>query len=222
MRFIDFSLATMPAYASILAQLRDPGSQAKLLDVGCCFGQDLRRLVVDGAPSTSVLGLELRPEFISLGYELFADGSYFSGEMIVGDALDDSPNGAAAILRGKVDIVHIASFLHLFDWDGQIKAGVRLVEFIKPDAANALVLGRQLGSSQPKERKNPANPSEISFMHNPESFQKLWSEIAERTGTKWEVDAWLKTVTTHSTNDKKEQWLGNNIELLQFEARRVD
>ena len=80
MRFLDFSLARMPSYDKILARLCDPAAPAKLLDVGCCFGQDLRRLVVDGAPSENLVGLELKPQFLSLGYDLFADREFLQRE----------------------------------------------------------------------------------------------------------------------------------------------
>ena len=44
MRFVDLSLKTMQSYPAILSQLADPQSESRLIDVGCDFGSDLRKL----------------------------------------------------------------------------------------------------------------------------------------------------------------------------------
>jgi len=114
MRFLDFSLARMPSYGKILARLNDSSAPARLLDVGRCFGQDLRRLVADGAPSENLAGLDLEPEFLELGYDLFADREFFKGQMIAGNIFDEFPDSPVASLKGTIDIAHAASFFHLF------------------------------------------------------------------------------------------------------------
>ncbi|KAL7954169.1 hypothetical protein V8C34DRAFT_317513 [Trichoderma compactum] len=60
-------------------------------------------------------------------------------------------------LDGKITIVHAANFFHLFTWEQQVKIGVRI-----------------------DGRKK-------SFLHNQESFQKLWDEIGMKTETRWRV-----------------------------------
>jgi len=221
MRFLDFSLAKMPSYNKILARLRKPAAPAKLLDVGCCFGQDLRRLVADGAPSENLIGLDLEPQFLSLGYNFFADREFFKGQMVAGDIFDESPDSAVAALKGTIDIAHAASFFHLFSWDDQVIAGVHLVRLMK-NAPDVLVLGRQLGSSTGEERPSPTNPNSKMYFHSPESFKKLWVVISERTGTNWDVNAWLEVVATHSKRADKKQWMDNRIQLLYFEVCRTE
>jgi SAM-dependent methyltransferase len=220
MRFLDFSLATMPSYSWILARLRDSGSPAKLLDVGCCFGQDLRRLVADGAPSEDLVGLDLEPQFLLLGYDLFADRESYKGQMVAGDIFDKSPDGPLALLKGSIDIAHAASFFHLFSWKDQVNAGVQLVRLMK-NTPEALVLGRHLGSSIGEERLSPTNSNVKMYFHCPDSFKKLWAVISERTGTNWNVNAWLEETTTYSKSADKKKWMDNRIELLYFEVRRT-
>ncbi len=79
-----------------LGRLCDSTSPARLLDVGCCFGQDLRKLVVDGVPSERLVGLEPESKFLDLGFELFADRELFKGQMIAGNLFDESPNSLVA------------------------------------------------------------------------------------------------------------------------------
>ncbi|KAE9372774.1 hypothetical protein N431DRAFT_467011 [Stipitochalara longipes BDJ] len=220
MRFLDFSLAKMPSYDNILERLCDSTAPARLLDVGCCFGQDLRRLVADGAPSEHLVGLELESQFLDLGFDLFVDHELFKGQMIAGNLFDESPNAPLASLRGSIDIAHAASFFHLFNWDDQVNAGVHLVRLMR-NTPGALVLGRQLGSSTGEERPSPTNPNSKMYYHSPDSFKALWAVISERTETNWDVNAWLEMTNTHSKRADKEQWMRNRIQLLYFEVRQT-
>ena len=61
-----------------------------LLDLGCCFGQDLRRLVADGAPSRNLCGMDCNATFIDLGYDLFLDRETFEATFVVSDFLNDA------------------------------------------------------------------------------------------------------------------------------------
>lgn len=64
-RFLDLSISLSPLYPTILHRLKE--SNSTFLDIGCCFAQDIRKLVSDGAPSKNILGADLRLEFIDLG-----------------------------------------------------------------------------------------------------------------------------------------------------------
>jgi len=220
MRFLDFSLAKMPSYDKILARLCDTTAPARLLDVGCCFGQDLRRLVADGAPSENLVGLELEPKFVDLGFGLFADRELFKGQMIVGSIFDESVNGPVASLKGSINIVNAAFFFHLFSLDDQIKLGVNLVNLMKDDP-KAMVLGRHLGSSIGEERSSPMAPTGKMYFHSPDSFKSLWATISERTQTTWHVNAWLEVTSTHTKGVGESWWTGNQILMLHFEVHQV-
>lgn len=68
--FLEFGISTLPQYEQVLSRTKQG---EKLLDLGCCMGQDIRKLVFDGAPAENVSATELEPEFIDLGFELFRD-----------------------------------------------------------------------------------------------------------------------------------------------------
>jgi len=190
------------------------------MDVECCFGQELRRLVLDGALGESLVGLELESGFLDLGFDLFADRELCKGRMIVGNIFDESPDGPLASLRGSINIVHAASFFHLFTLEDQVKLGVNPVHLMR-DAPGALVLGRHLGSSTGEERPSRMIPNGKMYFHSPDSFKTLWAKISERTQTTWHVNAWLETVSTYSKGVGKEWWTGNLIQLLYFEVHQI-
>lgn len=211
MRFLDFSLSTMPSYDIILSSLSSKEDPKTLLDVGCCFGQDLRKLVVDGAPGSQLVGAELNPDFIDLGYDLFMDRNTYGGRFIAGDIFEDTPGSAMKALDRTIDIVHIASFLHLFGWDEQVKAAVRLVKFLK-NKPGTIVLGRQVGSSKPGEYAHSAGAAGVTYSHDEDTFQQLWIEVEKLTATKWKLETSMKNVVTK----------GPTVELLYLEATRIE
>ena len=53
MRFLDFSLTTVPSYDSIFSSFSGKDDLKTFLDAGCCLGQDVRKSVVDGAPGSN-------------------------------------------------------------------------------------------------------------------------------------------------------------------------
>ena len=91
-------------------------------------------------------------------------------------------------LDGKIDIVYAGSFLHLFGYAGQFKVCERIVKLLKP-VKGSMVAGRQAGYVVAGERVYRANFQEKMFRHNVESFEKMWEEVGEKTGTKWRVEA---------------------------------
>ncbi len=155
------------------------------LDLGCCFGQDLRKLAADGAPSEHLYGSDLRPEFFALGYDLFRDKSTLKSKFLVGDVFDAS--SPLSELDGKIDIIYAASFLHLFGYEDQVNVCKRMVKLLK-GKKDSVVLGRQVGHANGGEHPQRNDPTKTRWRHNEESFRKMWYEVGELTGSKWRVE----------------------------------
>ncbi|KIH89205.1 hypothetical protein SPBR_07674 [Sporothrix brasiliensis 5110] len=200
-RFLDLYFTKLPVYASVVERLRDGGD--RLLDAGCCFGYMLRQLAADGAPTANLVGSDLEQLFIDLGFDLFRDRDTFKGTFVAADMLEDDEAGAGqkelTALDGTLDVVHAASFFHIFSWEDQVRLGERVVRFFRPadktKATNSgqprLLFGRQVGNIAPVDRATLAARGEYRFHHNPATLQQLWDEIGERTKTKWRVEAEL-------------------------------
>ncbi|KAI9686044.1 MAG: hypothetical protein M1822_004027 [Bathelium mastoideum] len=221
MKFLDFPLATMPSYAAIVARLSDPGSDCRLIDVGCAFGADLRKLVLNGAIGSNgrLTGLDIEPKFIDLGFELFQDRHSFPGRFVVANILDDAPANPAHSLARSADIVHAAAFLHLFRWDEQVQACICLIRLLK-DQPGTMVLGRQFGSTEPKEYPHTTNPSGFTFSHDETTFTQLWKEVGKETNTQWHVQASFFQPTANSPDAGPANWKGSTFRTLYFEVTR--
>ncbi|KAH7029525.1 uncharacterized protein B0I36DRAFT_364056 [Microdochium trichocladiopsis] len=186
--------------------------------------------------------------------------------------IDATPqeNKAMDALDGKIDIIHASSLFHLFGWETQKKAAIRMVKLLKQDDPAVMIFGRHVGVSRPRKGsatstsassadadpttpttatmirpttpmtpmtpgwitataaaaadnsngslspQSPLSPSsrpgsssirsggsggspaltmqggDKRFLHDARTWQRLWDEVGEATGTRWrtEVD-WL-------------------------------
>jgi hypothetical protein len=176
--FLDFSIATSPQYEKVLYKMKTYPN-AKLLDLGCCFGQDLRQLRFEGVAPERLMGSELMSEFVEFGYELFRDKETLGAEFRCGDFFDDSWAGLKDA-RGAFQFIYAASFFHLFPWDQQVEAMSRTVQLLQPVKGSA-IFGRQLYVEQAGEVKTSLMGGTM-FRHNEDSFKKLVAVVAEKTG----------------------------------------
>ena len=177
-----------PAYGEILTRIE---LGQKFLDIGCCLGSDIRALLYDGAPACNVFGLDIEAEFINLGYDLFVDEEKLARHHFrIASIFDETitrPDGTLGDLAGNIDIVHCGAFLHLFEWDGQVRAIERIILEILVQKRGCLLLGRQKGCKVPGTYDHSFREQK-SYGHNETSFKAMWKEIGDRTGTEWKVD----------------------------------
>ena len=209
------SLPSYAAYPAILATLK-ADSSAALLDVGCCFGQDLRKLVVDGVNPSQLAGLDLKPEFNELGKRLFRDADTHHIDFYARDIFDDGADWEP--LWRRYDVIHITSFLHIWNWDDQVKAARRLVGFLKPKPGS-LFVGSGIGSTVGGEGPNLEGTG-TNYRQSEESFARLWREVGNITGTKWGVKSRLQRFepTKPAEGQVRED---QNMGVLTFEVQML-
>lgn len=210
------SISQHPLYNSILSATK---SGSKLLDLGCCFGQDIRKLASDGAPSENLVGSDLSPKFLDMGYDLFLDRETLKSKYYAADIFDPESELMQGE-KGKLDIVHAASVIHLFDLKKQKEVLKVIIQLLKPEAGS-LVVGRQVATTLPGEKSATMDPNRKMFWHNDETFVKMWDEVGqEMGGVKFDVKAdlkhnkeWIKN-TTNPTHDE-------NFRILTFSVKRL-
>lgn len=201
----------MPSYPRVLEGINNGG---ELLDIGCCFAQDIRKLVRDGASPERLWGAELQADFIDLGYDLFNDQERMKAHFLTADIFDSA--GPLSKLSNKFEFIHIGLFLHLFDWEGQKTACKTIVDLLKSQKG-VMVLGQQVGSLTPGQV--PKSSGSSMYKHDAETFKKLWKEVGEDTGTEWEVRASLDAGLGIEVHKRK--WDDPNTRRLTFEVERL-
>ena len=180
-RFMDLDLSNHPRYSEILSRLKSPDEDELFLDFGCCVGQDIRKLLLDGAPVSKIYGSDILPEFIETGYELFRDKSTFPSDHFVApaDAFDESGDNALARFDGKVSILHISAVFHLFGLEQQRKLARRCLKLLS-HKKKCLVLGGQTANINAGEY--PRGNGGMRWRHNSESWAQLWENAAREQG----------------------------------------
>ncbi|KAI1739178.1 hypothetical protein F4680DRAFT_150065 [Xylaria scruposa] len=178
-RFLDFNSTLQdPLFETVSKRLRAPGSAETLLDVGCCLGHVVRQLIADGVPSERLYGTDLQDSFLDLGYDLFRDRDRNRATFVVGDMLQEEEPRLEE-LTGKIDIIYASAFFHLFQREDQIKAGKRMVKFLKPENQNAIIFGHNGG---------PKIVGWEKYVLDEETWGHMWNEIGEATGTTWKTE----------------------------------
>jgi SAM-dependent methyltransferase len=215
-RFTNLTLLTHPLYNNIVSRLKDE-KDAVYLDVGCCFGQDLRQLVQDGVPSERLTGLDIAGPLIELGYNLFLDKATLQSRFIVADVFQGPAQGhvwTELEKSGGFDVVHCSAFFHLFTLEEQITAAKQLARLVKK---GGIIVGRQIGSVKPGDL--PAIKEQtFSYRHNVESFNAMWEKVGEVTSTRWEVGGTMDMVGVKPDSPVEDE----NSRRLLFSITRVE
>jgi SAM-dependent methyltransferase len=198
-RFLDNGITDCEEYGEVLKRLR---RGEKLLDVACCFGQTVRQLVANGAPSENIYGSDLESGFIELGYKLFKDRDKLQSKFLVADIFN--PASSLNDIKGKVDIVYAGSFFHLWGLEKQKEVSKAVANLLRPQPGS-MIIGRQVGAITAVERSSATGSM---FRHNVESFQELWKEIGDDLGVTFTVTATLKELGSHffEKGDTRRLW----------------
>ncbi|KAJ3872560.1 hypothetical protein F5051DRAFT_151056 [Lentinula edodes] len=89
--FLRFRILRSQSGYKQLLELGSTRANALFLDIGCCFGNDLRKAIEDGFPAQNVIASDLRPDFWNFGHELFnTDPKTFPVTFVPGDVLSSS------------------------------------------------------------------------------------------------------------------------------------
>lgn len=184
-----------------------------MLDLGCCFAQDIRKLVYDGAPAENLYGTDLEAGFIDLGYDLFLDKETLKSHFFAADALN--PDSDLNQLKGQISIIYAGFFFHLFTFDQAVEIAVRLIGIMKAEKGS-LILGKQAGSPTADDRLLDLKAAGKLWRHSPESWTKVWQVAGQKSGTKWRVNAVLEE------NDAKEAWAKIKPQWLSWEIEREE
>jgi len=182
----------MPAYKDVL-KLGQERKGAILLDVGCCFGNDVRKVAADGFPVEQIIASDLKREFWDLGHLLFRSSpESFPVQFIEGNALDPaflSPFLGAVEpmekvnlsniktlnhLRGQVSVIWAAALFHLFSEKDQRQLAHALGRLLSPESGS-IIFGAHIASDNKGTMVDESSEKSVRlFCHNPDSWKELW------------------------------------------------
>jgi len=195
--FARLKLARLSAYPELL-KLGKTRNGAIFVDLGCCLGNDLRKLILDGYPQEVCIGVDLRKELWAFGHMMFrSTPESFPVPFIQGDVFDPAfldsfeplstrtsapPSSFPDLytlaslnpLRGYISAFFTGAFFHLFTEKDQFKLACKLARMLSPEPGSMLI-GVQGGS----ERRGLWRPSPdySMYCHNPDSWREMWERV---------------------------------------------
>lgn len=144
----------------------------------------IRKLVCDGAPGENLPRSELGPAFVELGHELFRDKHKLSATFKTGDFFGVDLGGLES---QSFDYIYGGAFFHLFTWEEQVEAMSRAIGLLKQKPGST-IFGWQTGAEKPGSRAHYSARSGELYSHNEQSFEKLVSEVTDKTGVGLSTD----------------------------------
>lgn len=193
----------------MLSRLRSSSSNTQFLDLGTCLGQDLRKLLFDGAPLQSLYGLDIFPEYERMGHELFRDADTFQNRFIAADILGETVDSKLAKTDGTWDVISINMFLHIFDWDTQVRTCRRILKLLSKKPGS-MVIGVQTGSIEAGEHvlKPPyveEGERKTVYRQSMETFTEMWKIVERDEGVELKVNVVYDEKTDRDRRAKEEE-----------------
>ena len=181
------------------------------LDLGCCLGQDLRKLILDASPNLPpprdltgrIYGADILPSFIDAGYSLFRDEHIMPRSQFIApaDVFDTSPDNALSKLDGTVSVLHVGAVFNLFDLKQQRDVGRRCLKLLERKGVEMAVSGQRQGGGEVQWSKRALIFGEqvgnvtaghtarqsggLRYRHNEESWKGMWGELVQED--EWEA-----------------------------------
>ena len=171
---------------------------------------------MDGIPSQRLIGLDIEEPLMEQGYDFFLDRGSLQSRFLVADIFKGSAQGSVwtDLEERGVDVVHCSAFFHLFTKEEQTLAAKNIGRLVKK---GGLILGRTMGSIQGTDFPGPKEGT-VCYRHNIETFDEMWRQVGEITGTSWEVEGSLDMVGVRPETPIHDE----NSRRLLFAVRRID
>ena len=187
-RCIKYSMFILPRLnktAKFITEIRPKllsSKQASILDIGCCFGTDLRYCLYSGCNKTQILGVDISKEFINLGFEFYGDKHELNDRFFTMDIFHE--NGKRFINHAiklndneKFDVIYIGSVYHLLSKE-QCKSLTQIASSLIKES-DGIIFGGTVGVES-KPGNYPRSKQKMRYLHTKDSF-----EIMLKSNTKF-------------------------------------
>ncbi|KAF5359218.1 hypothetical protein D9756_003136 [Leucocoprinus leucothites] len=193
--FTSLRSSRLPGYNQAL-ELSRTRSDPIFLDLGCCFGNILRKAVVDGWPVEGAIGSDLHRGLWEYGHELFKSSpEMFPAGFVAGDALSSAliepkepfysppqtprPADLRALasltpLQGHVSAINASLFFHLFNEEQQLFLAKQVATLLSTESGS-VIFGVHSGQAEKGANTEVmVTQGGHMFSHSPGSWKNLW------------------------------------------------
>lgn len=182
-------------------------------------------MVQDGVSTEVLYGSDYFAEYEDAGHQLFRDVKKFRNRFIAADIFDESPESALEKTSGSWNVINIIMFLHMYDWDTQLRACKRIMKLLTRKKGN-MVIGAQTGSTQAGDihLKPPIvaeGEDRTIFRQSLETFTQMWETAGRDEGVQLKIEAEYDDQKDREARAKEEQEGGKQKFFSGSEQRRL-
>lgn len=122
---------------------------------------------------------------------MFRDKDRFRARFLTADLFDETADGPLVKTEGTWNVVSIIMFLHIWDWDTQVRACKRILKLLVREKGS-MIIGVQSGTTQPGELvlKPPyiaVGEEKSVYRHSKETFLDMWKIVGSDEGLELDV-----------------------------------
>lgn len=172
----------LKSYSKILCHLKEKGD-IKIADFGCCFGQDIRKLILDGVAPEMITAVDLHDGYWLAGREVFLDNA--NNEKLNGIKTcffdislplhhPDAIEARFPSSKGTFDFIILQAVLHTMSLEQHKSTLQRIRMLLKK---GGIVMGRTVGSDPAKEWVMTPNGQSRRYLHSATSLSDLFKEL---------------------------------------------
>lgn len=196
--FLHPNMSKLHIYNHILKR----GSEgAILLDVGSCFGVDVRKAVEDGFPAHNIIASDIKEAFSELGRRLFKSSSepilFIPGDIFdpaflsISRPASSVPEGTMPDiqtlqslndLHGRVGVIHTSKLFHLFDEMKQLELARALGGLLSCESGSTICGTHTIASEKGIVHHTVLGIDLSYFCHSQESWAGLWDGVVFEKG----------------------------------------
>jgi hypothetical protein len=148
---------------------------------------------------------------------MFNDRETFLAQFIEADIVDPNPDLTA--LNNTVDITYISKVFHQWDWKTQIAALHSIIALSKPGSMVVGFHAAAVGAGFVGYERGGLT----MWLHDEESWMKIWEEAGRETGTKWDAgQVVMRDIAELANSPESLAYLDENCCLMDFVVTRIE
>ena len=182
MSFLTPRVVRHSCYQSVIDKYHS-SREVRVADIGCCFGQDTRKLIFDGIPGDMIYAIDLHDGYWKAGLNLFQDisnNSRLSQELrnvhtIFTDmTIPLLENNLGQDFNGSFDAVILQAVLHVLSQKQSLVIIENIFTMLK---SGGVLMGSCAGAIDAQDWALTPDGSSRRFLHSPVSLEELFRAV---------------------------------------------
>eukprot|EP00026_Physarum_polycephalum_P011738 Phypoly_transcript_11980.p1 GENE.Phypoly_transcript_11980~~Phypoly_transcript_11980.p1 ORF type:complete len:273 (+),score=28.74 Phypoly_transcript_11980:170-988(+) len=200
-----------PTFKEMVKTHHDSGNAFKYADIGCCFGTDVRKVIVDGVSQSDIYAIDVHDEYWKFGLDLFKDVDTLKVHTLFTDVSSPDFLTKHSDLANKFDTVYTGAVLHVFAKD----EGERFVQNIYNMLKSGGVYFGSCGTTDEPmltDVSTPVKKDQYRYLHSLESLKAL----LESTGF---VD--VEAIYQHEYSEKDTEHMHGIRKIVGYSCKKL-